>query len=65
MIPLYQDDGFTFRFAEHRIIPRFHLDGARVREMQVRVVQDRHRHRGEVGASDHGICWQWWLGGLE
>jgi hypothetical protein len=27
MIPLYQDDGFTFRFAEHRIIPRFHLEG--------------------------------------
>jgi hypothetical protein len=27
MIPLYQDDGFTFRFAEARIIPRFHLEG--------------------------------------
>lgn len=28
MLPLYQDDWFTFRFAEPRIIPRFHLEGA-------------------------------------
>jgi hypothetical protein len=27
MIPLYQDPSFTFRFADDRIIPRFHLDG--------------------------------------
>ena len=27
MIPLYQDPWFTFRFAEDRIIPRFHLEG--------------------------------------
>lgn len=27
MTPLYQDPWFTFRFAEDRIIPRFHLDG--------------------------------------
>lgn len=27
MLPLYQDPWFTFRFAEDRIIPRFHLDG--------------------------------------
>ena len=27
MLPLYEDPGFTFRFAEDRIIPRFHLDG--------------------------------------
>jgi hypothetical protein len=27
MIPLYQDPYFTFRFAEDRIIPRFHLEG--------------------------------------
>jgi hypothetical protein len=27
MLPLYQDDWFTFRFAEARIIPRFHLEG--------------------------------------
>ena len=27
MEPLYRDPWFTFRFAEDRIIPRFHLDG--------------------------------------
>jgi hypothetical protein len=27
MLPLYHDPHFTFRFAEDRIIPRFHLDG--------------------------------------
>ena len=27
MIPLYEDLNFTFRFADDRIIPRFHLDG--------------------------------------
>ena len=27
MIPLYEDSCFTFRFADDRIIPRFHLDG--------------------------------------
>jgi len=27
MLPIYQDDGFTFRFAEARLIPRFHLQG--------------------------------------
>ena len=28
MIPLHQDPWFTFRFAEDRLIPRFHLEGA-------------------------------------
>lgn len=27
MLPLYQDSWYTFRFAEDRIIPRFHLEG--------------------------------------
>jgi hypothetical protein len=27
MLPLYEDPCFTFRFAEARIIPRFHLEG--------------------------------------
>jgi hypothetical protein len=30
MLPLYQDPWFTFRFAECRIIPRFHLEGIEV-----------------------------------
>jgi hypothetical protein len=27
MLPLYHDPQFTFRFADDRIIPRFHLEG--------------------------------------
>lgn len=27
MLPLYHDPWFTFRFADDRIIPRFHLEG--------------------------------------
>ena len=27
MLPLYKDPWFTFRFADDRIIPRFHLEG--------------------------------------
>ena len=27
MLPLYEDSCFTFRFAEARIVPRFHLEG--------------------------------------
>jgi hypothetical protein len=27
VLPLYQDPWFTFRFADDRIIPRFHLEG--------------------------------------
>ena len=27
MTPLYEDPHFTFRFADERIIPRFHLEG--------------------------------------
>jgi hypothetical protein len=27
MLPLYHDPHFTFRFAEDRLIPRFHLKG--------------------------------------
>jgi hypothetical protein len=27
MLPLYEDPWFTFRFADDRFIPRFHLEG--------------------------------------
>ena len=27
VLPLYQDPHFTFRFADDRIVPRFHLEG--------------------------------------
>ena len=29
MRPLHADPGFTFRFADDRLIPRFHLEGVR------------------------------------
>jgi hypothetical protein len=28
-VPLYEDPWFTFRFADDRLIPRFHLEGVR------------------------------------
>jgi len=31
MLPLYEDPWFTFRFADDRIIARFHLDGVEAR----------------------------------
>ena len=31
MLPLYHDPHFTFRFADDRIIPRFHLEGVEAR----------------------------------
>jgi hypothetical protein len=31
MLPLYEDPHFTFRFADDRLIPRFHLEGVEVR----------------------------------
>jgi hypothetical protein len=30
MLPLYKDPHYTFRFADDRIIPRFHLEGVQV-----------------------------------
>jgi hypothetical protein len=30
MLPLYEEPHFTFRFADDRIIPRFHLEGVEV-----------------------------------
>jgi len=30
MLPLYEDPCFTFRFADDRTIPRFHLEGVEV-----------------------------------
>jgi hypothetical protein len=30
ILPLYHDPHFTFRFADDRIIPRFHLEGIEV-----------------------------------
>lgn len=30
MLPLHHDPHFTFRFADDRIIPRFHLEGVEI-----------------------------------
>ncbi len=30
MLPLYRESHFTFRFADDRIIPRFHLEGVEI-----------------------------------
>jgi hypothetical protein len=30
MKPLYHDSCFTFQFVDHRIIPRFHLEGIEI-----------------------------------
>ena len=38
MLPLYEDPHFTFRFADDRIIPGFHLEGIEAGR-QVRVFQ--------------------------
>jgi hypothetical protein len=32
MLPLYEDPHFTFRFADDRIIHRFHLEGVEARQ---------------------------------
>src|SRR5262249_49418414 len=44
MIPLHYDPWFTFRFADDRIIPRFHLEGVEV------------GRRVEVYKIDPGTC---------
>ena len=31
MLPIYHDPHFTFRFADDRLIPRFHLEGVEAR----------------------------------
>lgn len=42
MVPLYRDPAFTFRFAEDRLVPRFHLDGvADVRRVSVFAIDPR------------------------
>lgn len=45
MLPLWRDAGFTFRFADDRIIPRFHLDGV---APGVRVVLYRLKSSSDV-----------------
>jgi hypothetical protein len=38
MLPLHEDPQFIFRFTDNRIIPRFHLEGAKA-SRRVRVIR--------------------------
>ncbi|MBM4067320.1 MAG: hypothetical protein FJ271_00025 [Planctomycetes bacterium] len=66
MLPLYHDPCFTFRFADDRIIPRFHLEGVeagrRVSVIKIDAAtgkrQEVHVHR--MGASSRPSA----LGGI-
>ena len=51
MIPLHQDPWFTFRFADDRIIPRFHLEGVEAgRRVSVFKI--------DPGNGDRLACWR-------
>ncbi len=46
MLPLHQDAWFTFRFADDRIIPRFHLEGVEaVRRVKVYKIDPNTQER--------------------
>jgi putative acetyltransferase len=49
MTPLYRDHGFTFRFAEDRLVPRFHIEGVSVgQRVTVFAIAADTGNRGEV-----------------
>jgi hypothetical protein len=51
MIPLHQDPCFTFRFADDRIIPRFHLEGVEAgRRVEVFKI--------DPGTGERLACWR-------
>ena len=44
MLPLYHDPHFTFRFADDRLIPRFHLEDIEaVKSLVSRIGSDQFR----------------------
>jgi hypothetical protein len=47
MLPLYRDSCFTFRFAEDRIIPRFHLEGIEKGRRVSLIKIDPHTGKGQ------------------
>jgi hypothetical protein len=62
MLPLYREPHFSFRFADDRLVPRFHLDGVepgrRVAVYRVdRGTGERRELLAEVVAGDGG-----WVG---
>jgi hypothetical protein len=56
MLSLYQDSGFTFRFADNRIISRFHLEGidAGRRVMVLKVVPATNERLGLLAMANVG-----------
>ena len=40
MRPLYEDPHFTFRFADDRLIPRFHLEGVEAGQQVAQAIRD-------------------------
>src|SRR5436305_13316986 len=56
MLPLYHDPHFTFRFADDRIIPRFHLEGVEAgrRVTVYRIDPDSGERRGLLAAAGGG-----------
>lgn len=55
MLPLYEDPCFTFRFADDRIIPRFHLEG--VEAGRCLGLPDRPTHQRAPGYAGDGHRW--------
>jgi hypothetical protein len=56
MLPLYEDPCFTFRFADDRIIPRFHLEGVEAgRRVEVyRINPDTGERLGRLATATVG-----------
>ena len=64
MVPLYHDPHFTFRFADDRVIPRFHLEGVgagrrllsirpRISSLIIQAKQGRLRGKGGPAGQTH------------
>jgi hypothetical protein len=56
MLPLYHDPHFTIRFADDRIIPRFHLEGVEAgrRVAVYRIDPDSGERLGLLGTASVG-----------
>ena len=56
MLPLYEDPWFTFRFADDRLIPRFHLEGVEAgrRVTVYRIDPDSGERLGLLGTAAVG-----------
>ena len=64
MLSLYHDPHFTFRFADDRIIPRFHLEGVEAGR-RVAVYKIDPRYRRAAGPAGGGGRGRRRLGGLD